>query len=89
MDETGIMEGIAKLGKTIGSLLTHYSIHIQSEARTWVSICECINTDGRSLRPSVVFKGANLQVQWFGKSPLDWAYTSNSSAWFTSELYIK
>ena len=33
--------------------------------REWVTILECINATGRVLQPLVIFKGVDVQQQWF------------------------
>ena len=49
----------------IGSKDTQRSLLKGSQSRTWATIIEAITADGRVLSPGVIFKGKELQAQWF------------------------
>ncbi|KAJ0126480.1 Transcription factor atf1, partial [Fusarium oxysporum f. sp. albedinis] len=36
-----------------------------SQSRTWTSFIEAVTADGRLLKPGIIFKGKELQQQWF------------------------
>ena len=70
MDESGIMEGYGINGLVVGAVELK-SICVKSpQDRNWTTIVESISADGRSLSPLVIFKGVNIQQQWFPNSEL-------------------
>jgi hypothetical protein len=79
MDEHGIA-----MGKCINSFVLSTSnkkrTYVESpESREWVSILECINGNGNSITPLIIFKGQNLQTSWFTQSTPDWQYTTSGN----------
>ena len=65
--EVGIMEGQGENGLVVGSSMRDKkSVYVkQNGKRTWTTMLECISQDGRVLPPGVIFKGQDLQNQWF------------------------
>ncbi|KAE9568022.1 hypothetical protein CGMCC3_g15870 [Colletotrichum fructicola] len=68
MDETGILEGRGSNGLVLGSSETRSIRKKQPGSRAWTSLIECISATGKALPPLVIYKGKNVQQQWF---PLD------------------
>ncbi|KAH9232034.1 hypothetical protein K456DRAFT_54521, partial [Colletotrichum gloeosporioides 23] len=79
MDETGILEGRGSNGLVLRSSETRSIRKKQPGSRAWISLIECISATGKALPPLVIYKGKNVQQQWF---PLDltpyesWKFTA-------------
>lgn len=59
--------------------------------REWVTILECVNAAGRVLQPLVIFKGADVQQQWFQQQVddddfVDWQFCTSQTGWTTIQL---
>ncbi|WKT54119.1 hypothetical protein QSH57_004703 [Fusarium oxysporum f. sp. vasinfectum] len=89
VDETGVQLGETNGGTVAGTVMTPSSERIKSDNSTWSSILESISADGRRLTPTVVFKGENLQGQWFPSVFPDWKYTTSSSGWSNADIFLK
>ncbi|KAH7461688.1 hypothetical protein FOMA001_g18889 [Fusarium oxysporum f. sp. matthiolae] len=89
IDETGVQLGETNGGTVAGTVMTPSSERIKSDNSTWSSILESISADGRRLTPTVVFKGENLQGQWFPSVFPDWKYTTSSSGWSNADIFLK
>jgi len=58
--------GLCANGHVVVSDQGKRQIYVKTpQNREWVSILEAISASGQSIRPLVVFKGANLQTTWF------------------------
>ena len=58
------------MGQTNGEIVICYrdrcgATSIKSSNSEWVLILECISADGLSIRPLIIFKGKDVQKQWF------------------------
>ncbi len=55
----------------------------------WTSFIECITADGRSLTPGIIFKGKELQKQWFlneFREIADWHYITSTNGWTVNHI---
>jgi transposase-like protein len=92
MDEHGMQEGDSSSGKVLGTSLTSRATVMQSSATEWVSIIECVDLAGRRYKPAVVFKGENVQGQWFPPTWFEqrdlpgWKYTATATGWSNNEV---
>src|ERR1700694_4126931 len=53
-----------------------------SQTLSWTSFIEAVTADGRKLKPGIIFKGKNLQTQWFLKEFekfADWYYITSDN----------
>ena len=79
MDETDIMEGYRINRLVVGRSEKSITLLKVNEERNWTTLFECINPEGRSLKPLVIFQGKSLQQQWFPDNGLsqfeDWLFT--------------
>ncbi|KAI8412582.1 hypothetical protein FOFC_05840 [Fusarium oxysporum] len=89
VDETGAQLGETNGGTVAGTVMTPSSERIKSDNSTWSSILESISADGRRLTPTVVFKGENLQGQWFPSVFPDWKYTTSPTGWSNADIFLK
>ncbi|KAF4474230.1 hypothetical protein CGGC5_v017057 [Colletotrichum fructicola Nara gc5] len=92
MDETGILEGRGSNGLVLGSSETRSIRKKQPGSRAWTSLIECISATGKALPPLVIYKGKNVQQQWF---PLDltpyesWKFTATENGWTSDSTAVK
>ena len=90
MDETGTALGVCANQTIIGTTATKRSFVSRPEDREWVSVIECISATGGALIPLVIFKGKNVQHQWFipDKTP-KWTYTSSNNAYTSNDIGLQ
>lgn len=63
-----------------------------SQSRTWTSFIEAITADGRALRPGIIFKGKELQSQWFlneFQKIADWHYITSPNGWTDNHIAVR
>lgn len=65
MDEGGIMNGVTRDSLRLGGVETRKAMVKSDQGRSWTTFIEAVTADGRLLEPGIIFKGVNLQVQWF------------------------
>jgi hypothetical protein len=96
MDETGLMEGKGANGIVIGRSEVRQELVKDIGNRSWISIVECIGTDGTNLSPLVIYTGAKVQAQWFHDafSPSDykeiskWKFDSTKTGYSNCEIAL-
>ncbi|KAI1004759.1 hypothetical protein K3495_g3456 [Podosphaera aphanis] len=92
MDETGILDGRGSNGLVFGSSECRSILKKQPGSCAWTSIIECISATGKALPPQVIYKGINVQQQWF---PLDmtsydsWKFTATKNGWITNTIAVE
>jgi hypothetical protein len=64
MDEKGFMKGIGDDSKVIVPVEEMEAFSVQPGNREWVSVIECIGTDGFYIPGFVIFKGKLIQENW-------------------------
>jgi hypothetical protein len=87
MDETGFSIGTLESTRIIvdSTLRTRHQAH--PGRQEWVSIVECICTDGTAVEPLVIFKGQNVLQSWVPPDIMEkWYFSANSKGW-TSNLH--
>ena len=90
VDEAGIAEGAGTNGLIVGSRFTNAIAQKKPGSRTWISFIECISAEGQALDPLVIYKGVNVQQQWFPTVISDleqyrtWSFTSTPKGWTTN-----
>lgn len=95
MDETGLMEGLGINGLCVGSSATKVALAKHPESRIWTTIVECISASGASLPPLVIFKGKDVQQQWFpdDDGALDflrtWRFTTSENGWTSNAIALE
>ena len=62
MDESGLGLGRCSNQRVLGGSNSKRTYVQSPETREWVTIIEAISTGGRALRPTVIFKGKNVQT---------------------------
>jgi hypothetical protein len=62
------------------------------QTRNWTSFIEAITAEGRVLVPGIIFKGKELQKQWFleeFKQIADWYYITSPNGWTDDHIGIE
>jgi 4-hydroxybenzoate polyprenyltransferase len=85
MDENGIMEGQGLNGLCVGKAETKVALAKHPESRIWTTILECVSATGRLFNPLVIFKGKEVQQQWF---PDDQESLASLSNWMMMMMMI-
>src|SRR6185295_9850706 len=94
-DETSLQEGTGTNSKVLGLALkkngkrNRNAIVKGGNKRTWISVIEAINAEGNCIAPAVIFKGADVQAQWF-PAELDeykrWKFAASPKCWTSNDL---
>ena len=62
------------------------------QSRTWTSFIEAVTATGRSLKPGIIFKGKELQKQWFLNELeliADWHYITSPNGWTDNHIALE
>jgi hypothetical protein len=62
------------------------------QSRTWTSFIEAVTARGRLLKPGIIFKGKELQQQWFIdelKEVADWYYITSDNGWTDNHIAVE
>jgi len=60
-----------------------------SQSRNWTSFIEAVTADGRVLKLGIIFKGKELQKQWFideFRKIADWYYITSEKGWTDNHI---
>ncbi|GKU15213.1 unnamed protein product, partial [Fusarium langsethiae] len=63
-----------------------------SQSRTWTTFIEAVTADGRLLKPGIIFKGKELQQQWFideFRKITDWYYITSDNGWTDNHIAVE
>ncbi|RKK06786.1 hypothetical protein BFJ65_g18340 [Fusarium oxysporum f. sp. cepae] len=93
VDEGGIMAGFGLDSLVIGSSDPRRKAFLKgSQSRTWTSFIEAVTADGRLLKPGIIFKGKELQKQWFideFNKIADWYYITSDNGWTDNHIAVE
>ncbi|KAL9572016.1 hypothetical protein ACKAV7_003848 [Fusarium commune] len=93
VDEGGIMAGFGLDSLVIGSSDPKRKTFLKgSQSRTWTSFLEAVTATGRLLKPGIIFKGKELQQQWFIeelKEVADWYYITSNNGWTDNHIAVE
>ncbi|KAF6528518.1 hypothetical protein HZS61_008820 [Fusarium oxysporum f. sp. conglutinans] len=93
VDEGGIMAGFGLDSLVVGSSDPRKKAFLKgSQSRTWTSFIEAVTATGRLLKPGIIFKGKELQQQWFIdelKEVADWYYITSDNGWTDNHIAIE
>ncbi|KAJ3455080.1 hypothetical protein MRS44_013680 [Fusarium solani] len=93
VDEGGIMAGFGLDSLVIGSSdPTEKAMLKGSQSRKWTSFIEAVTAAGRALKPGIIFKGKELQKQWFldeFKLIADWHYVTSPNGWTDNHIALE
>ena len=83
-DEYGQMEGQGVNGLVVGRSGTRTVQRKDPGSRAWTSFIECISALGVILPPAVIYRGGDVQQQWFPVEKdefKDWLFTATDNGW--------
>ncbi|EGU77140.1 hypothetical protein FOXB_12349, partial [Fusarium oxysporum f. sp. conglutinans Fo5176] len=63
-----------------------------SQSRTWTTFIEAVTADGRLLKPGIIFKGKELQQQWFIdelRGIADCYYITSDNGWTDNHIAVE
>ncbi|RKK59929.1 hypothetical protein BFJ69_g17256, partial [Fusarium oxysporum] len=93
VDEGGIMVGFGLDSLVIGSSDPKKKAILKGvQSRTWISFIEAVTATGRSLKPGIIFKGKELQKQWFLNEfelIADWHYITSPNGWTDNHIALE
>ncbi|KAJ0128656.1 Uncharacterized protein HZ326_28251 [Fusarium oxysporum f. sp. albedinis] len=93
VDEGGIMAGFGLDSLVIGSSDPRRKAFLKgSQSRTWTSFIEAVTADGRLLKQGIIFKGKELQKQWFideFNKIADWYYITSDNGWTDNHIAVE
>ncbi|OBS20562.1 hypothetical protein FPOA_06920 [Fusarium poae] len=93
VDEGGIMTGFGLDSLVVGSADPKRKAFLKGpQTRNWTSFIEAVTADGRALVPGIIFKGKELQKQWFleeFKQIADWYYITSPNGWTDDHIGIE
>jgi hypothetical protein len=86
MDESGFAIGEKEAGRCIINANIRQQFQVKPGRQEWVSVVECVSTDGRVIPPLVIFKAEKLSTQWIPASIHgDWVFNHNKKGWTSNE----
>ncbi|KAF5704109.1 hypothetical protein FMUND_12698 [Fusarium mundagurra] len=71
-----------------GGIMAGFSV----QSRTWTSFIEAVTATGRALKPRIIFKGKELQKQWFLNEfelIADWHYIASPNGWTDNHIALE
>jgi hypothetical protein len=78
---------------SVGSVDSNKKAILKSpQSRSWTSSIECATADCSILTPGIIFKGKELQTQWFVqefRKLADWHYVTSPNGWVNNHLDIE
>jgi len=84
-DEMGIGQGVGGDHWVVAEATSHLALKKDVEKGEWITALECVGCDGVALPPLVIFKGADVQSQWFsvqdGHLWDDWRFRASPRGW--------
>ena len=92
MDETGIMQGHRGNGLVVGKSSRKHILVKSAGSREWVTIIEAVGAEGASLPPLVIFRGKDVQQQWFPDSLEEWEswrFITSPNGWTSNDISQK
>lgn len=86
-DEMGFQMGVISTARVVCGSEKAKPVCIQPGNREWVTVIECIRTDGWSLPPMVIFKGKQHLSTWYSEQlPPDWTIGVSENGWTNDTL---
>ena len=90
MDEKGFMMGvIAKVKVMISKYEFGGKYVTQCGNRDWVSLIECVSSDGRVLKPWIIFKAKLKQKAWFEALDGKGSIATSENGWTDNEIGLE
>src|SRR5579871_6832382 len=86
-DESGFRIGKRKALCVVVDTNVRQNYQAEPGRQEWVTVMECICTDGTSIPPLIIFKGENISNSWIPvkELPEGWHVSCNSKGWTSNE----
>ncbi|GAP89887.1 putative transposase [Rosellinia necatrix] len=92
MDEMGIGQGVDGNHWVIAPNNRQRALKKGQEKGEWITALECISASGDSLPPLLIFKGANVQSQWFPDNSAgmwdNWRFRASPNGWTCNQTGV-
>ena len=86
-DETRFMMGVISTAKVVTSAeRAGRPFFTQPGNREWVTVIECITSQGWVTPPIVIFEGKINQMNWYTDIPNDWMIAVSDNGWTNNKL---
>jgi len=90
MDKKGFMMGVASQCKVICKKGRRTTNLVQDGSQGWVTVIECVSSDGSALRPMIINKGQAHYMGWYSKRKKDLAiFGVSEKGWSNEELGLR
>jgi hypothetical protein len=85
-DESGFSIGTIDASRVIVNTSVGSQFQVNPGRQEWVTVMECICTDGTNISPMIIFKGESLSNHWIPQElPKNWMFAYNANGWTTNE----
>ncbi len=92
MDETGLMQSMEANGLVFGMVEKTKTFKKDPGRCEWTIIIEYVLINGRYLYSLVIFKGKDIQQQWFPDEDIevfkDWRFESFPKGWMSDDIVV-
>jgi hypothetical protein len=86
MNESGFAIGEKEPVQCIINTQIHQQFQAKPSHQEWVSVVECVCTNGTIISPLIIFKSKNLSTEWISVSiHSDWRLSCNSKGWTSNQ----
>ncbi len=91
-DEIGIGQGVTGNHYVICEATTHLALKKAVEKGEWITCLECVSGAGVALPPLIIFKGVDIQAQWYPDVNRglyeDWRFRCSPKGWTSNEIAL-
>ena len=82
MDEIGYAVGETESTRIIVDSTLKSNWKVTAGRQEWITVLECVNADGGSLPPMIIFKAQNTNTAWIPtNTPPNWYFSTSNSGW--------
>ncbi|RAL66868.1 hypothetical protein DID88_007650 [Monilinia fructigena] len=82
MDEIGYAVGETESTRIIVDSTLKSNWKVTAGKQEWITVLECVNADGGSLPPMIIFKAQNTNTAWIPtNTPPNWYFSTSNSGW--------
>ncbi len=89
-DEIGFGQGVGQDHQVIGDASVNITFKKDVEKGEWITVVKCISGSGNTLSPLVIFKGKEIQQQWFPDKNRgfweDWRFRASDEGWTSNKI---
>jgi len=91
MDESGFNVGVIQVGRRVMDSTCNINYRKELGRQEWVTVLECICTDGTAISPLVIFKGEKLSSEWIipANPEEDWRFACSRKGWTNDDIGLE